>query len=318
MPRGPAGKTPPPRARVREGPARPKRTTRAAIRLAALYGLVGLVWGLLLGGLAAWAVMAMAAGVSWLYLFGDDPWPEAVGRAIPLAGLAAFLGALALCTALGLRSGRRAEQGEPAGARRLRVQGIGLLALGLLLAVALAGAAGARIAGQRGEHALLERQTAAFEALRAERQVLTAVAVARAARAMSYDMTVETKGARGGPYRLAWSVRSTVYGATLDEGEAQLALASGDNRARLVLDAWQMVERYHEIALDYRDVDVEVAESFRLEIALSPVLGADDLARLPAHEAHNLSLGQSALIDAKSVDFPARFRIAGPEYELLE
>ncbi len=318
MQRGPTGKTPPPRARARGEPARPKRATRAAMRLAALYGLVGLVWGLLLGGLAAWAVMATAAGVSWLYLFGDDPWPEAVGWLIPLIGLVAFLGALAVCVAFGLRIGRRAERGEPAEARRRRVQGIRLLALGLLLAVALAGAAGARIAGQEAERALLERQATAFKALRAERQLLTAVAVTRAARDMSYDMTVETKGARGGPYRLAWSVRSTVYGATLDEGAAQLALAPGDNRAGLVLDAWQMVERYHKIALDYRDVDVEVAESFRLEIALIPVLGADDLARLPPHEAHNLSLGQSALIDAKSVDFPVRFRIGGPVYELLE
>ena len=288
------------------------------MRLAALYGLIGLVWGALLGGLAAWTVMAMAAGVSWLYLFGDDPWPEAAGWLIPLIGLLAFLGVLAVSVGFGLRSGRRAERGEPAETGRRRVQGIRLLALGLLLAVALAGAGGARIAGQEAERALLDRQAAAFEALRAERQVLSAVTVARAARDMSYDMTVETKGARGGPYRLAWSVRSTLYGATLDEGAAQLALAPGDNRARLALDAWEIVERYHEIALDYRDVDVEVAESFRLEIALSPVLGADDLARLPPHEAHNLSLGQSALIDAKSVDFPAHFRIGGPEYELLE
>ena len=60
------------------------------------------------------------------------------------------------------------------------------------------------------------------------------------------------------------------------------------------------------------------AQSFRLEVALSPALGADDLARLPPHQAHNLSLGQSALIDANLVDFPAHFRIGGPEYELLE
>ncbi len=167
------------------------------MRLTTLYGLVGLVWGVLLGGLAAWTVMAMAAGVSWLYLFGDDPWPEAVGWLIPLIGLLAFLGVLAVGVAFGLRAGRRAERGEPAEARRRRVQGIGLLALGLLLAVALAGAAGARIAGQDAERALLDRQAAAFEALRAERQVLIAVTVARAARDMSYDMTVETKGACG-------------------------------------------------------------------------------------------------------------------------
>lgn len=288
------------------------------MRLTALYVLVGLVWGALLGGLAASAVMAMAAGVSWLFLFGDDPWPEAVGWLIPLIGLTAFLGVLAVGVAFGLRRGRRAERVAPAKARRLRVQGIGLLALGLLLAVALAGTGGARIAGQEAERAARDRQTAAFEALRAERQVLGAVTVVRAAGKMSYDMTVETKGARGGPYRLAWSVRATLYGASLDEGTADLALVPGDNRARLALDARRIVERYHEVALGFQDVDVEVAETFRLEIALSPVLGADDLAQLPPHEAQNLSLGQSALIDAKSVDFPAHFRIGGPGYELLE
>ncbi len=288
------------------------------MRLATLYGFVGLVWGGLLGGLAAWTAMAVAAGVSWLYLFGDDPWPEAVGWLIPLIGLLAFLGALAVSVGFGWRSGRRAERDAPAETARRRVQGICLLALGLLLAAALAGAGGARIAGREAERALLDRQAAAFEALRVERQVLTTVAVARAARDMSYDMTVETTGARGGRYRLAWSVRSTSYRATLAEGTAELALAPGNNHARLALDAWEMVERYHKIALDYRDVDVEVAESFRLEIALTPVLGADDLARLPPHVAHNLSRGQSALIDAKSLDFPAHFRIGGPEYELLE
>ena len=45
------------------------------MRLRTLYVLVGLV----LGGFAGLAVMiqvfALAAGVSWLYLFGDDPWP---------------------------------------------------------------------------------------------------------------------------------------------------------------------------------------------------------------------------------------------------
>lgn len=288
------------------------------MRLTTLYGLVGLVWGVLLGGIAALAVMAMAAGVSWVFLFGDDPWPEAVGWVIPLAGLTAFLGALALCTSLGLRSGRRAAQSEPAEARGRRLQGIGLLALGLVLAVALAGAGGARFARQEAERMLFDVQATAFEALRAQRQVLSAVTVARAAGDMSYDMTVETTGTRGGPYRLAWSVRSTSYRATLTEGSADLALAPGDNRTRLALDAWEIVERYHKVALDYRDVDVEVAERFRLEIALSPVLGAEELARLPPHEAQNLSLGQSALIDVKSVDFPARFRIAGPVYELLE
>jgi len=52
----------------------------------------------------------------------------------------------------------------------------------------------------------------------------------------------------------------------------------------------------------------------RFPVWLDPVRTATR----PPHDAHNLSLGQSAPIDAKSVDFPARFRIGGPEYELLE
>ncbi len=291
---------------------------RPAVRSRAIYALSGLVWGLLLGVLAAWQVVAMAAGLSWLMLFGDAPWPEALGWLIPLFGLLAFLGVLGACVALGLRAGRRAERAEPFEARRRRVQGIRLLALGLLLGLALAAAAGARLVAQGDERARLARQSAWFEALLAERQVPVSIALARAGRAMSYDLRIETKGIRGGAYRLAWSLRSSAYGETLAEGAAALVLEPGGNRRSLAIDAWPILERYHEIALDYRDVDVEVAENFRLELALSPVLGANDLSRLPPHESHNFALGQSSLIAARSIDFSARFRINGPEYELLD
>ena len=89
-------------------------------------------------------------------------------------------------------------------------------------------------------------------------------------------------------------------------------------RAALAVDAFDLIGKYHEVALDNADVDVEVAESFRLEISLTPVLGDEDLARMPPHEAHNLSLGQSDLIETGSFAFPAHFRISGPEYELME
>ena len=52
------------------------------------------------GGAAAFAVTigatAVIAGVLWLYVFGDDPWPEsaniALNIAIPVFGLAAWAG----------------------------------------------------------------------------------------------------------------------------------------------------------------------------------------------------------------------------------
>lgn len=288
------------------------------MRSRAIYGLAGLVWGLLLGALAAWQVLATAAGLSWLMLFGDEPWPEALGWLIPLIALLAFLGVLAACVALGLRAGRRAERAEPFEARRRRLQGIRLLAVGLLLGLALAAAAGTRLVAQGDERARLAGQSAWFETLLAERQVPVTIAIARAGRAMSYDLRIETTGARGGAYRLTWSLRSSAYEETLAEGAVALVLEAGANRRALAIDAWPILERYHEVALDYRDVDVEVAESFQLTVRLSPELDPDELSRLPPHEAHNLALGQSSLIAAMAIDAPVRFRIGGPEYELLD
>ncbi len=40
--------------------------------------------------------------------------------------------------------------------------------------------------------------------------------------------------------------------------------------------------------------------------------------QLPAHEAHNLALGQSALTDHATARFEMQFRIRGPQYELLD
>ncbi len=70
------------------------------------------------------------------------------------------------------------------------------------------------------------------------------------------------------------------------------------------------------LLLGGRDVDVEVAEVFRLEVTLTPAPGEAE--RLPAHAIQNLALGQSALTDRAAADLEIQFRIAGPQYELLD
>ncbi len=283
-----------------------------------LFGLTAAVWGLLLGGLAAWSAMAVAAGVSWLYLFGDEPWPASVDWVIPSIGVAVLLAVPIGCVALGLRAARELARAGPDEVRRRRRTALRLLALGSILGLALAGATAARIAGQQGARETAAHRTAWFEDLDRGRQRLAGIEAVRAPRPMSYDMTVATHGARGGGYRLAWSLRSGAYDATLAEGAAELTLSPGGNRATLAIDAWSIVERYHAVALGGRDVDVEVAESFRIEVALTPQLSEAERARLPAHEAHNLALGQSSLIDRAGAEFAMQFRIAGPEYRLLD
>ena len=61
-------------------------------RIAALIG--GVIGGAAVAFALTIGVTAMIAGVLWLYVFGDDPWPEsansALNIAIPLFGLAAW------------------------------------------------------------------------------------------------------------------------------------------------------------------------------------------------------------------------------------
>lgn len=283
-----------------------------------LHVLTGVVWGVLLGALAAVFAVAAGAGFSWLYLFGDEPWPEAVGWLLPALGLGVFAIVLLACVILGLQAARQAAAAAPEEAARRQAGARRLLALGTLLALLLAGAAAARIAGQDAARESAAARTAGFEALQSERQRLTAVSVTRAPRPMSYDLELRTRGARSGGYRLTWALRSSGTEAALAEGAAELVLEPGDNRTSLPIDAWTIIERYHDLAFGGRDVDVEVAEYFRLEVTLTPVLGEAERARLPPHEARNLALGQSALTDRGAADLHMQFRISGPQYELLD
>lgn len=280
--------------------------------------LTGVVWGVLLGALAAVFAVAAGAGFSWLYLFGDAPWPEAVAWLLPALGLGVFAIVLLACLALGLRAARQAAAAAPDEAARRHAGARRLLALGVLLALLLAGAAVARIAGQDAARETAAVQTAGFEALQSRRQRLTAVAVTRAPRPMSYDLELRTRGARGGAYRFTWALRARGHQEPLVEGAAELALEPGDNRTSLPIDARAIIERYHDLALGGRDVEVEVAEYFRLGVALTPVLGEAERARLPPHEIQNLALGQSALTDRATADLDMQFRISGSQYELLD
>lgn len=284
--------------------------------------LTGVVWGLVLGAAAAVLAVGAAAGFAWIYLFGDAPWPESVGWALPALGLGVFLAVLLGCVVLGLRAGRQAAAAAPEKGARLQTGARRLLAIGLLLALVLAGATVARIAGQDSARDIAADRAAGFDALQSGRQRLAGVSLSRAPpgarRPMSYDLEIHTLGARGGAYDLTWALRSTGFEEALAEGGAELEIEPGDNRASLVIDAWDIIERYHELALGGRDVDVEVAEYFRLEVTLTPVLSETERGQLPAHVAHNLARGQSALTDRASTDLDMRFRISGPLYELLD
>ena len=286
--------------------------------LTRLYALTGAVWGLFIGALVGYGAMAVAAGASWLYLFGDSPWPASVEWIILASGGFTFAAAFVGCLWAGLRHGRAAERAGAKVAQVQRRRGVQLLGLGLGLILLLAAGLGAQTYMQDRARQTAAEQTAWFRHEVEGRQWLVSVRVKPAESGVAFDMSITIRGQHAGAHSASWRIRSSTYNAVLAEGKAELELTRGENRAALEVDAFDLIGKYHEVALDNADADVEVAESFRLEISLTPVLGDEDLARMPPHEAHSLSLGQSDLIETGSFAFPAHFRISGPEYELME
>jgi hypothetical protein len=58
------------------------------MRLALQYAALGAI-GLAAGAAVAFAVIVIGAGVFWLYVFGDDPWPDTAQTLLTVAAFAA-------------------------------------------------------------------------------------------------------------------------------------------------------------------------------------------------------------------------------------
>ena len=308
-----------PRAASNGGSIRMQLT--ANLRFNGLYVLVGATWGLVLGLPAAMAIVAVGAGVSWLYLFGDETWPEAVSWVLPLlgalGGLAVFAGSLIAAARFA-----PAPSLSPAEAAARKRRAYALLGLGLFLLMAVAAIALARSLQIDAGRRTADRQATWYERLLAERHEIETLRISPAADGRSFVLGLDTTGQRAGAYRLDWRVRLTAYREDLLEGGGDIALGVGDGHASARIDAQELIRSYHRVALEAGSADVLVEESFRLEAALRPVLSEDERARLPGHERRNLDLGQSRLIERRRETFTARFQIRegdqGSEYRLLD
>lgn len=272
------------------------------MRLRILYSLAGLAWGLVLGPLVGLWVGAMAAGVSWLLLFGDDPWPESVGWIIPLIASAAAVGLAAACTAAGYAYGGARERTSASAGARLKAYGL----------IGLAGIAGIAAVGtgldtQRQQDRAREAgrtQTSSFEALVAARHVILDIRVS------DDGATIGVFGNRGGSHRLRWLIREQAYRKTLADGVVSVELVPGSGTIKVAFGRLaDLKRRYAEKVLSNRNASVLVEEDFVFEATLDPVLSETEFSNIPQAEAQNLAIGQSRLSDTRSAKFPVRFTI---------
>ncbi|MGE5074175.1 MAG: hypothetical protein ACM3MF_12170, partial [Anaerolineae bacterium] len=72
-------------------------------------GLFGIP-GLLVAAILALALFGVTVGVLWLFVFGDNPWPDITNSALAGIVLLAFLGMCAISLRMGYQTGKRHEQ----------------------------------------------------------------------------------------------------------------------------------------------------------------------------------------------------------------
>lgn len=275
--------------------------------LRGLYTLVGLAWGLLLGVTTLMLVSALGLGVSWLYLFGDDPWPGSAGLVVFSLGATGGILVFVACLVTARRWAQVMESQDAGAQKRSQRSGLILISVALLLGVLLAGAAWQRdraIAEER-EARMLQYDT--FVALAREVQRIDAIAV-QSEPGDEIAVALAFNGERGGAYRLAWALEQDTYDKALITGTINLMMESGNNTHVIIWPLEQITEAYRDRILNGGG-GVLVEEDLVFTAELQPYLTEIEAEELPASEMQNLQLGHSGLIDRKTTPVAVTFTL---------
>jgi hypothetical protein len=277
-----------------------------------LYLAVGFLWAMLLGVGAGLAAAAIAAGVAWIYLFGDSTWPDWTNWAIPGAGAVIGLATFAVSMVVTRIVANRYDAGGNEAADK---KGGGTFAwVLLLLGLAVAGGFAWQEYGRQKDF-----EKARDEAAEAARYFPTMLSASHRITGITVDWpgggwdgraVVTLGGLREGGYRLGWQVRDTLYEKPLLKGEETLQLTAGARVLEFALPAQGVVDGYRAL-LSRQDANVMVDEPFVFEVELAPMPGVLETARMPPHEVQNLTNGSSPLIRRSSEEFTVRFFLRG-------
>ena len=275
------------------------------INLRRTYLIASLLWALVLGPAVALGVFAFGAGVSWLYLFGDDQWPRAVQWLLPFiassAGLITAVGAVWF----GYAHGRRlpnsdVEYSEPRNAILLVIAPIVILAVAAL-------SIWARTSAYQEAMTIATAREARFLDLAASNQRIGSLRV-------EYDndedlrAIVELTGSREGVYRLAWRVSPSSLDYAVIADSRVLELDGGASREEIGFSLGELRSGY-QMGILSGGTGVLVDEPFEFDASLEPVLSAEEIADLPPGEQRILGTEDSPLASFASASFSVSFLI---------
>ena len=277
------------------------------MKLRRRYLIAGIAWALLIGPAAAFLLFGFAAGASWLWLFGDDPWPEATQWALPLIAIVGGAVAAFICIFIAYNYGRTQESLPQTNARTERGKVVVLTLTPLALLVLF----GLNVWRESREYAhemeIATQREAAFAALSSASHRIAAVTMDQSAD-NRFRATIRTKGQRAGEYRLTWRVADTGFGAALATGNEVIRLQPGDGKTEIVFTLDELARSYRAKVL-HGGGSVLVDETFCLEVSLTPLFSETEREALPPGEQRRLDAGESPLRSLKSIKFPVRFII---------
>lgn len=279
---------------------------RGTLRTRTIWTLAGVAWGLLVGLITAVQTAAFLAGVGWLFIFGDDRWPEAANLVLlgmtSVAGLVPFV----LLGWLGRRIGIAFES-ESRQRLRTRRRGWFVFALavgGLALGAGLASAGALTERARRADREAAERQ---YVQLAGSTHRIADVELATGSPPdVAVDLGLE--GARAGEYLLDWRLRETAYDSTVAAGSRTLTLPPGASRVSIGIDTAAVRRRYQRVVLDGAG-GVRVDEELELRFTLRPILTEDEARRLPDDRVREFERGDSDLVHTERAALRLRFEL---------
>lgn len=282
------------------------------MRKKGLYLIVGFVWAVLLGVGAGLGAAAVAAGVAWIYLFGDSPWPDWTNWAIPGIGLVVGLSTFAILMAVTrmVASGSAGRDDGQSYGKGSSAVAWALLFVGLAVAIGFVWQQYARNAGIERAREQAAAATRYLPVLLAETHQISNIVIDWPGGDRDGRATVTLDGQRSGRYRLDWQVHDRAYEKSLLGSDMSLQLAAGMRVIDVTLPVQGIVDGYRTL-LTSTDANVMVDEPFVFEVQLTPILSSGEESLMSPHDIQNLANGWSPLIRRSSAEFPVRFFLRG-------
>jgi len=275
------------------------------INLRRAYFIAGVLWALILGPAVALGTFAFGAGVSWLYLFGDNPWPSAVEWLLPSIALVAGSITAVMAVWLGYAHGRKFATSEARDSERRKA--ILLVVAPIVIFAAIALSIWARTSAFQEAMSVAVVRESSFAEFVASNQRIVSLRV-------EYDNDEDLRafiglnGARDGMYRLSWRVSLSTFDSAVISGGHGLELHGKASQEVIGFSLSELRSGYQAEILS-GGTGVFVDEPFEFDVSLEPVIGAEELAQLPPGELRRLGTEDSPLMSFASTPFPVTFVI---------